>query len=178
MLKSDGRRISLVVVCAVAIMAAAVAAVPVLRSRALTARFPRKDDSRKAQRQGRTRQARVTHVRFNTLGVAYMNQQKFADAQKNFEQALAADPKFGVARLNLGISLLSQQKLEPARAALEQASQGTAEGSVGLVQPGAGLQGFRRHGERCRGLQACYRALTRSRWTLFCRLHAVAAAAI
>jgi Tfp pilus assembly protein PilF len=59
--------------------------------------------------------------RNNTLGVAYMNQQKFAEAQKYFEKALAADPKFGIARLNLGIALLSQQKLEPARAALEEA---------------------------------------------------------
>jgi Tfp pilus assembly protein PilF len=61
-------------------------------------------------------------LRFNTLGVAYMNQQKFADAQKKFEQAIAADPKFAIARLNLGVALLSQQKLEPARAALEEAA--------------------------------------------------------
>jgi Tfp pilus assembly protein PilF len=61
-------------------------------------------------------------LRFNTLGVAYMNQQKFADAQKYFEKSLAADPKFSIARVNLGVSLLSQQKLDPARAALEQAS--------------------------------------------------------
>src|SRR6266852_3933010 len=61
--------------------------------------------------------------RFNTLGVAYMNQQRPADAQKYFEQALEADPKFSVARLNLGVSLLAQQKLEPARAALEAAAQ-------------------------------------------------------
>jgi Flp pilus assembly protein TadD len=61
-------------------------------------------------------------LRFNTLGVAYMNQQKFADAQKKFEQALAADPKFAIARLNLGVALLSQQKLEPARVALEEAA--------------------------------------------------------
>jgi Tfp pilus assembly protein PilF len=61
--------------------------------------------------------------RLNTLGVAYMNQQRPADAQKYFEQALKADPKFSVARLNLGISFLGQQKLEPARAALEQAAQ-------------------------------------------------------
>jgi Flp pilus assembly protein TadD len=61
--------------------------------------------------------------RLNTLGVAYMNQQRPADAQKYFEQALAADPKFAVARLNLGVSLLGQQKLEPARAALESAAQ-------------------------------------------------------
>src|SRR5467141_350726 len=61
--------------------------------------------------------------RFNTLGVAYMNQQRPADAQKYFEQALEADPKFALARLNLGISLLAQQKLELARAALETAAQ-------------------------------------------------------
>src|SRR6266851_3534385 len=60
--------------------------------------------------------------RLNTLGVAYLNQQRPADAQKYFEQALAADPKFAVARLNLGVSLLAQQKLEPGRAALEEAA--------------------------------------------------------
>jgi Tfp pilus assembly protein PilF len=61
--------------------------------------------------------------RFNTLGVAYLNQQRPADAEKYFEQALEADPKFAVARLNLGISLLAQQKLAPARMALEAAAQ-------------------------------------------------------
>src|SRR5215467_14975508 len=53
--------------------------------------------------------------RLNTLGVAHMNQQRPADAQKYFEQALAADGKFAVARLNLGVSLLGQQKLDAAR---------------------------------------------------------------
>jgi len=61
--------------------------------------------------------------RFNTLGVAYMNQQRPADAQKYFEQALEADPAFAVARLNLGVALLGQQKLEPARAALTEATE-------------------------------------------------------
>ena len=61
-------------------------------------------------------------LRLNTLGVAYMNQGKSADAQKSFEQALALDSNFAQARLNLGISLLAQQKLEPAHAALEEAS--------------------------------------------------------
>jgi Flp pilus assembly protein TadD len=60
--------------------------------------------------------------RFNTLGVAYMNQQRPADAQKYFERALEADPKFAVARMNLGVSLLAQQKLEVARAALLEAA--------------------------------------------------------
>src|SRR5580692_5605118 len=61
--------------------------------------------------------------RLNTLGVAYMNQQRPADAQKLFEQSLGADPTFEVARLNLGISLLAQQKLEPARTALAAAAE-------------------------------------------------------
>ncbi|HYL85617.1 MAG TPA: FG-GAP-like repeat-containing protein [Candidatus Angelobacter sp.] len=61
--------------------------------------------------------------RFNTLGVAYMNQQRSADAQKYFEQALGADPKFAVARLNLGVALLGQQKLEPAREELAKAAE-------------------------------------------------------
>jgi len=61
-------------------------------------------------------------LRLNTLGVAYMNQQKSAEAQKYFEQALAADPQFAEAQMNLGISLLAQQKIDPARAALEAAT--------------------------------------------------------
>jgi tetratricopeptide (TPR) repeat protein len=61
-------------------------------------------------------------LRQNTLGVAYMNQQKPADAQKYFERALAADPDFAEAKLNLGISLLGQQKLEEGRAALTAAT--------------------------------------------------------
>jgi Flp pilus assembly protein TadD len=60
--------------------------------------------------------------RFNTLGVAYMNQQRPADAQNYFAQALGADPRFAVARVNLGISLMGQQKLEPAREVLEEAA--------------------------------------------------------
>ena len=60
-------------------------------------------------------------LRANNLGVAYMNQQRFQEAQRQFEQALAASPKFHVAALNLGIALHSQQKLAPARTALEEA---------------------------------------------------------
>ncbi|HEX8871339.1 MAG TPA: FG-GAP-like repeat-containing protein, partial [Candidatus Acidoferrum sp.] len=61
-------------------------------------------------------------LRLNTLGVAYMNQQKSADAQKYFEQSLAADPHFAQAKMNRGISLLGQQKLEAARTSLEEAA--------------------------------------------------------
>ena len=61
-------------------------------------------------------------LRLNSLGVAYMNQQQPAAAQKYFDQAIAADPNFAQAQSNLGISLLAQQKQEPARAALEAAT--------------------------------------------------------
>src|SRR5215472_17359722 len=60
--------------------------------------------------------------RLNTLGVAHMNQGRPTDAQKYFERALEADPKFAVARLNLGVALLGQQKLDAARATLEEAT--------------------------------------------------------
>jgi Tfp pilus assembly protein PilF len=92
-------------------------ATPSLRSRASGA--PHESQATpKSETKGNEAEA----FRDNTLGVAYMNQQKFAEAQKYFEKALAADPKFAMARLNLGIALLSQQKLEPARAALEDAA--------------------------------------------------------
>jgi Tfp pilus assembly protein PilF len=59
-------------------------------------------------------------IRLNNLGVAYMNQQRFDQAEKLFEQAIVADRKFYLARLNLGISLFSQRKLVQARVTLQQ----------------------------------------------------------
>jgi len=103
----------LLLVCATILFSIAI---PSLRLRAGTAR-QKAQAAPKAATKGNENEA----FRNNTLGVAYMNQQKFAEAQKYFEKALAADPNFAIARLNLGISLLSQQKLEPARAALEEA---------------------------------------------------------
>jgi tetratricopeptide (TPR) repeat protein len=114
MQRLDRRTASFAIFCVLAVCAVAV---PVLRSRAARAQ-----EKSPAKPHAATQSNPNDALRFNTLGVAYMNQQKFADAQKNFQQALAADPKFGVARLNLGIALLSQQKLEPARAALEEAA--------------------------------------------------------
>ena len=58
-------------------------------------------------------------ARFNNLGVAYMNQQFFEKALKNFELAAATDPKLAVTRLNKGIALLNLQRLAPAKAALD-----------------------------------------------------------
>ena len=59
----------------------------------------------------------------NSVGVAFMGQQRFADAQKEFEAALAADGNYALATLNLGISLMAQQKSEAAMAALTQATE-------------------------------------------------------
>lgn len=59
----------------------------------------------------RTKHPNVNEAaRRNSTGVAYMNQQRFADGQKQFELALAADPGYALARLNLGISFHAQQK--------------------------------------------------------------------
>src|SRR5712664_1372092 len=92
--------------------------------------------------------------RLNTLGVAYLNQQRPADAQKYFEQALAADPKFAVARLNLGVSLLAQQKLEPARAALEAAAQQLAKDAYAWYNLGLAYKDL---GESEKGIAAFQR---------------------
>jgi tetratricopeptide (TPR) repeat protein len=62
-------------------------------------------------------------ARLNSIGVAYMNQQRFADAQKQFDGALEAQPDYALAKLNLGIALLSQQKSEDAKKALLEASE-------------------------------------------------------
>jgi len=79
-------------------------------------------------------------LRLNTLGVAYMNQQKSAEAQKYFEQALAADADFAEARMNLGISLLAQQKIEQARAALEAAAAKLPENAYAWYNLGLALK--------------------------------------
>jgi tetratricopeptide (TPR) repeat protein len=137
MRRFDRRTASLVIVCALAVCAAA-APLTLLRSRAAHAQ-EKPVSKPHAAAQGNAGDA----LRFNTLGVAYMNQQKFADAQKNFEQALAVDPKFAVARLNLGVAQLSQQKLEAARTALEEAARQLPQDpyawyNLGLVYKDAG----------------------------------------
>src|ERR1700682_3844920 len=109
----DRRAISFIVV---GLVSMGTAALPMIRSRAAIAQQNALSPAHKPANESEA-------VRNNTLGVAYMNQQKFAEAQKYFEKALAADPKFAIARLNLGISLLSQQKLDQARETLEAATQ-------------------------------------------------------
>ncbi|MGC2193818.1 MAG: FG-GAP-like repeat-containing protein [Terriglobales bacterium] len=58
-------------------------------------------------------------ARLNNIGVAYMNQQLFEKALKEFEAASAQDPSSMVARLNQGVALLNLQKVDEAKALLE-----------------------------------------------------------
>jgi len=58
-------------------------------------------------------------ARLNNLGAAYMNQQLFEKALKDFQQAAELDPKLTMARLNEGIALLNLQEIEQAKAALD-----------------------------------------------------------
>lgn len=82
-------------------------------------------------------------LRLNNLGAAYMNQQEFAKAQKYFEQALEADPKFEEARLNEGIALLNLQKTEQALPILQSATKDDAKNArawynLGLLYKNSG----------------------------------------
>ncbi len=61
----------------------------------------------------------IDAARLNNLGCAYMNQQLFEKGLKEFQQAVAADPKFTIARLNEVVAYLNLQKVDDARAALE-----------------------------------------------------------
>ena len=63
----------------------------------------------------------VEAARHNNLGCAYMNQQLFEKALKEFQQAVTADPEFTIARLNEGVAYLNLQKIDEAKAAFEDA---------------------------------------------------------
>jgi tetratricopeptide (TPR) repeat protein len=145
------RNASFLLVCAVL---AGAALAPKLTARFLPAHPFREPSNRPAVATSEPGSSSDDAFRANTLGVAYMNQQKFLDAQKYFEQALSIDPKFCVARVNLGIALLAQQKLELARNALETATQQQPDDpyawyNLGLVYkdmaaPEKGVAAFRR----------------------------------
>jgi len=82
-------------------------------------------------------------VRLNNLGVAYMNQQRFDQALKNFDRAVALDPKLTVAQLNRGIALLYKQELKSALKAITEATEKLPEDphgwySLGLVYKNQG----------------------------------------
>ncbi|HKX33585.1 MAG TPA: FG-GAP-like repeat-containing protein [Blastocatellia bacterium] len=64
------------------------------------------------------RQKREQLYRFNNLGVALMEQYKHEEAAKQFKQALASDPNFAVAHVNLA---LTHYFLNDSRSAVEEA---------------------------------------------------------
>jgi len=61
----------------------------------------------------------IEAARLNNLGCAYMNQQLFEKALKEFQKAADADPTLAIARLNEGIAYLNLQKIDEAKAALD-----------------------------------------------------------
>src|SRR5580765_4482779 len=63
----------------------------------------------------------IEAARHNNLGCAYMNQQLFEKGLKEFQEAVAADPKFAIARLNEGVAYQNLQKGDEAKAAFEDA---------------------------------------------------------
>ncbi len=60
-------------------------------------------------------------ARLNNIGCAYMNQQLFEKGLKSFQQAVEADPKLTIARLNEGVAYLNLQKVDEAKSAFENA---------------------------------------------------------
>ena len=81
-------------------------------------------------------------ARLNNIGVAYMNQQLFEKALKQFEGAAAQDPKLLIAKLNRAVALLNLCALLPMLTFLWYVKTGLAAGA----QPGAagGDAGHRR----------------------------------
>ncbi|HXE90182.1 MAG TPA: FG-GAP-like repeat-containing protein [Terriglobales bacterium] len=66
-------------------------------------------------------------VRANNLGAAYMSQQRFPQALRQFERAAALDGELWVARLNQGIALYNAQRFDEARAILEEVTRAHPE---------------------------------------------------
>lgn len=142
---------------ALGLLLALFAALPLGLLEAMQGVQPPGRSAREKAKQAAAKGAAPEAARLNNLGVAYLNQGRAQQAQKLFEQALAADPAFALARLNLGIALLSLQKLEPARLALEEAaaqlpSDPFASYNLGLVyknlnETDKAIAAFRRVGE-------------------------------
>jgi tetratricopeptide (TPR) repeat protein len=78
----------------------------------------------------------IEAARHNNLGVAYMNQQSFDKALKEFEQAATLDPKLRIAKLNRGIALLGLAKLEQAETSLEEATKQAPDDAHGWFNLG------------------------------------------
>jgi tetratricopeptide (TPR) repeat protein len=85
----------------------------------------------------------IEAARLNNLGAAYMNQQLFEKALKEFEDAAALDPELQIAKQNQGIALLNLGRIDAARPVLEQATKlnpGDAYGwyNLGLLYKNSG----------------------------------------
>src|SRR5262245_49855783 len=65
--------------------------------------------------------ARESAIEHNNLGIALLSQFKPGDAEKEFHQAVAADPTYIPGLVNVGISLLAQTKYDDAIRSFEQA---------------------------------------------------------
>ncbi len=74
-------------------------------------------------KQSESQRKREQLYRLNNLGVALMEQYKHEDAVKQFKQALAADPNFAIARINLALAHFflndSRTAVEEAKAAVK-----------------------------------------------------------
>src|ERR1700746_3832077 len=71
----------------------------------------------------------IEAARLNNLGAAYMNQQLFEKALKNFQQAALLDPKLEIARLNEGIAQLNLTRIDAAKQLLEEAAKSRSNDS-------------------------------------------------
>jgi tetratricopeptide (TPR) repeat protein len=93
-------------------------------------------------------------ARLNNIGVAYMNQQLFEKALKEFEAAAADDPALEVTAVNCGVALLNLQRVDEAKALLEKATKDDPKDAhawynIGLYyknssDAGAAIDAFRR----------------------------------
>src|SRR5579864_5786950 len=84
------------------------------------ARQDRRDPSTGSGQAARPSTKVAEAARLNNIGVAYMNQQLFEKALKEFEAASAQDPALLIAKLNRGVALLNLQKVDDAKALLEE----------------------------------------------------------
>jgi tetratricopeptide (TPR) repeat protein len=96
----------------------------------------------------------IEAARLNNLGAAYMNQQLFEKALKNFKEAVTLDPKLQMAQLNQGIALLNLGRIDEAKPLLEQATKADSKDphawyNLGLLYKNTGeaqlaVEAFRR----------------------------------
>jgi len=93
-------------------------AVLILAAAGIFAAAPHASENDKATKAAKAAEA----ARLNNIGVAYMNQQLFEKALKNFEAASTQDPSLYIAKLNRGVALLNLQKIDDAKSLLEAAA--------------------------------------------------------